>query len=400
MWARPFRNVFFRRRDALKRSANAAVVLSTLYHHHRYYLTNTYCSSHISESSIDHFPPVLQNSQGLENYYRLLWKDIKDKIEWFIRLLWRSLTYFYLFPPLVLTAPLLLLEDEDYHEYWWRLLQETIVQGGPCFIKFAQYISTRPDLFPESLVERLKSLQSKKVTLSKADIENQLSTINSRAKVQLFLDRNGNPITMGQGCVATVVKAKMKDEENPVVIKMVIPSAKELIETDLQLFKLIANQLEYWIPSLQTIALSESTEEFRSMMLNQLDMTIEANYLEQFNKNFSSKKDDSAIANHLRRFGRKVLWVLANLGIVSEKNKETHDLNSISLNQSISFPKPFHLFTNENILVETIVDGELLRDAIPSMNDQSKKRVARLGLETILKMIFEDNLIHAGDLYP
>ena len=88
----------------------------------------------------------------------------------------RSLRLTYIFTPNILLSPIfyisLLLNNHEennqspnpyiikFQYFWWELLKETIRKSGPCLTKFAQWISTRPDLFPLELCSQFQDLQA------------------------------------------------------------------------------------------------------------------------------------------------------------------------------------------------------------------------------------------------
>lgn len=61
----------------------------------------------------------------------------------------RALYLCMLFLPALVTAPLASLGGAAARERWLRLVQWTLENAGPAFIKWGQWASTRPDLFPE-----------------------------------------------------------------------------------------------------------------------------------------------------------------------------------------------------------------------------------------------------------
>eukprot|EP00198_Chlamydomonas_reinhardtii_P013171 XP_001702508.1 predicted protein [Chlamydomonas reinhardtii] len=72
----------------------------------------------------------------------------------------RALYLCMLFLPALVTAPLASLGGAAARERWLRLVQWTLENAGPAFIKWGQWASTRPDLFPEDLCLHLEQLQT------------------------------------------------------------------------------------------------------------------------------------------------------------------------------------------------------------------------------------------------
>ena len=64
--------------------------------------------------------------------------------------------------------------------------------------------------------------------------------------------------------------------------------------------------------------------------------------------------------------------------------------------QGVVFPEP--LLSSSGVLVESFERGVPLNEALPSLDPETRKRVARRGLRALLKMLFADNYIH-GDLH-
>ncbi|KAK8731904.1 hypothetical protein OTU49_007320, partial [Cherax quadricarinatus] len=69
----------------------------------------------------------------------------------------------------------------------------------------------------------------------------------------------------------------------------------------------------------------------------------------------------------------------------------------------IRFPRPLRPYVTKKVLVETYEDGQPMIDIIRSTetetSEELKKRLAEIGVDALLKMVFVDNLVH-GDLHP
>ena len=85
----------------------------------------------------------------------------------------------------------------------WDCCLWAIQQLGPTFVKLAQRASTRPDLYPPALINRLESLQDDvKVNYSRVTVENTLrGAFGPNWKDYIELDYNK---PLGAGCVAQV----------------------------------------------------------------------------------------------------------------------------------------------------------------------------------------------------
>jgi len=298
-------------------------------------------------------------------------QTIKQKVtEVFLRFLKvieylkRLLTYAALGTPALVMAPLaqsighLSPTAEDLI---WDYCIWAVQALGPTFIKMAQWASTRPDLYPPRLIDRLCKLQDDvQVNYPFSVVEKTLQTAfgdNWREK----FDVDPNPI--GAGCVAQVFKGilKEKGEKIAVAIKLIHPHVEALVQTDMEILSYIGNWLDQF-PSLEMLNLGEVMSDFSDVMRKQLDLRIEAYNLKKFATQF---QHDS--------------WAL--------------------------FPKPIEGFVKKNVLVETLMEGSpignfmSLKDDISDNVHKLKLKLSDLGCRLILKMIFFDNFIH-GDLHP
>lgn len=92
-------------------------------------------------------------------------------------------------------------------------------------------------------------------------------------------------------------------------------------------------------------------------MLPQLDLTLEADHLRRFNKDFAS--DDRVV-----------------------------------------FPRALHELTTTQVLTETFCEGiPIMEWTKEGSSVEERKLLANIGLETTLKMIFLNDFVH-GDLHP
>jgi hypothetical protein len=97
-----------------------------------------------------------QRSNSLLMKLVKLLRWLQKKIDNFITLVSRSMYLLLAFSPATLSAPLLLIAGDEFKRWWWSLLRNCIRTSGPCSTKLAQWIATRPDLFPLVLCKNLE----------------------------------------------------------------------------------------------------------------------------------------------------------------------------------------------------------------------------------------------------
>lgn len=128
-------------------------------------------------------------------------------VKW-LRNLYRLGTYIaYAAPAVCVLAPISYATRVSHPiiETWlWDYMIWSAEQLGPTFIKLAQWASTRPDLFPPHLTERLEKLQDGvEVEYPFSYVENTLDeSFGKEWRSKMVVD----PQPIGSGCVAQVFK--------------------------------------------------------------------------------------------------------------------------------------------------------------------------------------------------
>ena len=307
----------------------------------------------------------------------------------------------------------------------WNYALWAIESAGPTYIKLVQWASTRNDLFSPEFIGHFSKLQDEtrghtwketEDTLYRAygpDWKNVLSfdkiiddgdddydsddTVEGlrlkrkgghenreRQKRLLALneapptttnnnndDKKGSTTTtkksptipIGSGCVAQVYKARLTKHHGlhppgtSVAVKVQHPHILEKVCLDFYILNKLASALEY-IPylNLDYLSMKDSVDQFRDIMLPQLDLRVEAHNLQRFRRDFEG-------------------------------------------DAKISFPEPFMGLTSREVLVERFVEGEpmlnyvLKEDELHTKKD--REELATIGLETVMKMIFLHDFVHA-----
>ena len=245
-------------------------------------------------------------------------------------------------------------------DLWWAYALWAIQVAGPTYVKLAQWAASRPDMFPGDFCTRFKVLHDATtphawhhtaVYLNKA--------LGPHWDRQLVLKRE----VIGSGCIAQVYSGTWFDGPNDkvgtkVAVKVAHPNIHAKVDADMRILQWIAGQVEYWMPETQWLGTSDVISDFEQLMQRQMDLRLESLNLKRFRTNFAKEKD-------LR----------------------------------VSFPEP--LFAERDVLVETFMDGKpieyFLSDA--GLSREMKNKIADVGMEVSLRMVFVHNFIHA-DLHP
>jgi aarF domain-containing kinase len=102
--------------------------------------------------------------------------------------------------------------------------------------------------------------------------------------------------------------------------------------------------------------MKDSVDQFRDIMLPQLDLRVEAHNLQRFRRDFDGETQ-------------------------------------------IAFPEPLLGLTTREVLVERFVEGEPMLNFVLREDEHHSKKdrqeLATIGLETVMKMIFLHDFVHA-----
>ncbi|KAJ8380469.1 hypothetical protein SKAU_G00012470 [Synaphobranchus kaupii] len=341
-----------------------------------------------------------------------------------VRLCFRAVVLLLKFGPLLLLYPLCLVSGR-LGPRWLDALLWVTETSGPTFIKLGQWASTRRDIFSPEFCDRFCRLHVRVRPHPWAHTKQCLRRAFGEAWRTLFLFDSKEPV--GSGCVAQVYRASARvdsvedpvfqqlvgilEREDPLIaweipglggtwgslwgwrhgeddgedmskggrgggdeqgqtadtshkqehllsvaIKVLHPGVRMQVQIDLLLMK-AASWLMHSLPGLKWLSLPEIVEEFEKLMIRQIDLRYEAENMERFRENF-----------------RNVDFV--------------------------TFPTPLRPFVTRNVLVETFEESEPISNFLSQdVPEEVKRRIARMGADTLLKMMFVDNFVH-GDLHP
>jgi len=231
-----------------------------------------------------------------------------------------------------------------------RVIVDLFRQLGATFIKIGQIMSTRPDLIPEYVSSALAELQDHVGPFPFPEVVRAVETDLGRPLSSIYAEFA--PVPIASASVAQVHKARLPDGRI-VAVKVRRPDVVEICTFDLVVMRLWARVIAR-IPSISTLSPVETLEEFGRAVFAQLDFRIEAQNNRRFRDNFKGHPD-------------------------------------------VIFPDVVAALSSERILTMSYIAGTKILSTAATRSDP--KRVARLGLATLMKMIFEDGFVHA-DLHP
>lgn len=230
-------------------------------------------------------------------------------------------------------------------------LRRRLEMLGATYIKLGQILSLREDILPKEITDELKKLLDSLPAL-KYDryvelVEEQLGQpIN-----QVFAEVQKNPL--GSASIAQAHRATLKTGEE-VVIKLLKPGTRELIQTDSKIIKATGSVLELFLPQLQP---KNMFTEFTEYTNKEVDFVLEADNAEVFAANFVKTPD-------------------------------------------IVFPKIYREFCTSDVITMQFLRGmKPDEECAKVLNREQSERAVELGATAIIQMLYSDGFFHA-DLHP
>lgn len=161
-----------------------------------------------------------------------------------------------------------------------RLLFEEL---GPTFIKFAQILSTRPDVIPADVISELEKLQDEVPPFSYAEAK-EIIEAELGDNIETFFSSFGET-PLASASIAQVHKAVLNDG-TVVAVKVQRPGIKNIIEIDLEIMLHLATLMEKNIEEVSFQKPTRVIEEFARTIERELDFGTEAASMERVSAQF------------------------------------------------------------------------------------------------------------------
>jgi|HigsolmetaAR201D_1030396.scaffolds.fasta_scaffold01181_12 ubiquinone biosynthesis protein len=233
-------------------------------------------------------------------------------------------------------------------------LRLALEELGPIFMKFGQMLSTRRDLLPRDIADELEKLQDRVPPFSGAEAKRIIEEAYGRPVSEAFASFDEQPLAAAT--IAQVHAATLKDGKE-VVVKVVRPGIRRLIERDLEVMHALADLANRYWSQAERLRPVELVKEYEKTILDELDLMREAANAAQLKRNFA---------------GSHLLYV----------------------------PEIYWDYCRKNVLVMERVRGVLIND-IPELKRRNAniKRLAENGVEIFFTQAFRHNFFHA-DMHP
>ncbi|UNU73638.1 AarF/UbiB family protein [Moraxella nasovis] len=250
-------------------------------------------------------------------------------------------------------------------------LKLALEEMGTLFLKLGQLLSTRADLLPPKIIAQLSLLQDKvapfDITTATCQIEDMKIGLGKPIH-EIFARFDEVPLAAAS--IAQVHTAALHDGKE-VVVKVVRPNLRAGIINDFELLRDMASWLSARTEAARSIHLIDIVEDYRQIMLNELDLTLEASNAMRMRSNFEGSKLIYVPQVYIAKPAVMVSERISGIPIdeTNEFDKLGYDRATLAKNGlTIFFTQVFrdNFFHADmhpgNIFVETLPDGQAVEN--------------------------------------
>lgn len=227
---------------------------------------------------------------------------------------------------------------------------------GPVFIKFGQMLSTRRDLLPPEIANELAVLQDRVEPFGSELAQSIIKdALNVGELSEIFSEFDEKPLASAS--IAQVHAAKLKENGEDVVVKVLRPDIRSTIKADTALMLTLAKVLQQWLPDGKRLRPVEVVKEYEKTIVDELDLNREAANGMQLGRNFAQS-------------------------------------------EALYVPKIYSDYCRKNVLIMERIYAIPIADidALTAQNTDFKL-LAERGVEVFFTQVFRDSFFHA-DMHP
>ena len=163
-------------------------------------------------------------------------------------------------------------------------LKNAVEEMGPLAIKLGQLLSTRRDLIAPELLEQLVLLQDRVKPFDNAVAKMRIQQSLKADVNTLFARFDEQPLAAAS--IAQVHTAALHDGRE-VVVKVTRPNIRQQILQDFEILAWLGAALEKRLEAARALHVSEIIQNYRQIILNELDLTLEADNTRRMRHNFT-----------------------------------------------------------------------------------------------------------------
>ncbi len=235
-------------------------------------------------------------------------------------------------------------------------LSAALTRLGPSYVKFGQFLATRPDIVGAVAARDLEQLQDRMAPFPREAAVRTVEVALGRPIDSLFLSFS-EPVAAAS--IAQVHQARIAtaDGEEVLAVKVVRPGVRNKFARDLQDMRAAARTFEHWMPDARRLRAQEVVETLARSVAIEMDLRLEAAALSELAEN---TKDDAGFQT----------------------------------------PRPEWDLTARDVLTTSWIEGIRLSDleAIEAAG-HDRVELARTVIQTFLRHAIRDGFFHA-DMHP
>jgi ubiquinone biosynthesis protein len=234
-------------------------------------------------------------------------------------------------------------------------LSAALTRLGPSYVKFGQFLATRPDIVGIAAARDLERLQDRMPPFPREDAVRMVEIALSRPLDRLFSEFS-EPVAAAS--IAQVHRARLTGEDARVVaVKVMRPGVRGRFARDLQAMRFAARLFERFAPDARRLRPREVVETLAHSVAIEMDLRLEA----------------------------------AALSELAENTRQDADFR---------VPKPEWDLTERDVLTTEWIDAIRLNDlAAIEAAGHDRVALARMLIQTFLKHAIRDGFFHA-DMHP
>ncbi|MGF1843405.1 ubiquinone biosynthesis regulatory protein kinase UbiB [Vibrio clamense] len=257
--------------------------------------------------------------------------------------------------PLMMRKSLFWIKRKHQDKTMGERLRLALQELGPVWIKFGQMMSTRRDLFPPHLADQLALLQDQVSPFDGQLAKDQMEASLGGSLDNWFTDFDIEPLASAS--IAQVHTAKLKESGRDIVLKVIRPDIRPVIDADIKLMYRMARIVAKALPEARRLKPVEVVREYEKTLIDELDLRREAANAIQLRRNFE---------------GSEELYV----------------------------PEVISDFSSEHLMVSERIYGIQVSDiASLEANGTNMKLLAERGVSVFFTQVFRDSFFHA-DMHP
>lgn len=226
-------------------------------------------------------------------------------------------------------------------------LRRRLEMLGPTFIKLGQIMAIREDLLPREVTRELENLFDRLPAIPFVQVREIIEASLQSPLPELFHSVQEKPL--GSASIAQAHLARLPGGD-PVVVKVIKPGIREVIESDLKLLEMVGVFLQWLVPRYQP---RQIISEFSAYTIKEVDYRFEADNAEIFAANFADQGD-------------------------------------------IVFPRIHRSHSTTNVLTMEFLQG--FKPGSPpteKLGASERDRLVDLGATAIIRMLYRDGFFHA-----